>query len=231
MFERFTDRARRVIVLAQAHAQALQHNYIGTEHLLLGMLEEAEGIAGRALAANGITLADTIVKLEAGLNTPSGHIPYTPRAKKVLELGLREALQLGHNYIGTEHILLGLLRDGGGRGAELVGNSTVLRNHVLELLGQQLEAAKKKLLHVHITGLREPDEQWLKMRAILDACKAASVDTPLVVQNFFVDAGSDGPVVDLQPLATDWKNGSATGLELDLAKLPAGVTKLRFYLS
>jgi ATP-dependent Clp protease ATP-binding subunit ClpA len=229
VFERFTDRARRVMVLAQAHAQALQHNYIGTEHLLLGMLEEAEGIAGRALAAHGITMADTMLRLESGTTASSGHIPYTPRAKKVLELALREALQLGHNYIGTEHVLLGLLRDGGGKGAELVGNSAGLRSHVLALLGQQLEAAKKKLLH--ITGLREPDEQWLKMRAILDACKAAGVDTPIAVHNYLAGSETDGPVVDLQPLATDWKNGSATGLELDLAKLPDGVTKLRFYLS
>lgn len=229
MFERFTDRARRVMVLATAHAQALCHTYIGTEHLLLGMLEEAEGIAGRALAARGITLADTMLKIEAGIIGPAGHIPYTPRAKKVLELALREALLLGHNYIGTEHLLLGMMRDGTGKGADLIGDIPAVRAEVLGLLGRKLKEEKKRLLH--ITGIREPDEQWLKMRAILDACKDAHVDVPLAVQNFFAAGDENGPVVDLRQLTTDWQSGTATGLELDLAKLPAGVTKLRFYLS
>ncbi|HSO50883.1 MAG TPA: Clp protease N-terminal domain-containing protein, partial [Acidimicrobiia bacterium] len=118
MFERFTDRARRVVVLAQEEARLLNHNYIGTEHILLGLLNEGEGIAAQALESLDIDLAsvrEEVVKIIGqGQQSPSGHIPFTPRAKKVLELSLREALQLGHNYIGTEHILLGLIHEGEG---------------------------------------------------------------------------------------------------------------------
>ncbi|EPI48216.1 Clp amino terminal domain protein, partial [Gardnerella vaginalis JCP8151A] len=112
MFERFTDRARRVIVLAQEEARALQHNYIGTEHILLGLIREGEGIAAKALSAKGVDLDGTRKQVKEMIGTgtvsPNGHIPFTPHAKQVLELSLREALQLGHSYIGTEHILLGL---------------------------------------------------------------------------------------------------------------------------
>jgi Clp amino terminal domain, pathogenicity island component len=118
MFERFTDRARRVVVLAQEEARLLNHNYIGTEHILLGMLSEPDGVAGETLRSMGVSLDAARHEVEEiigqGQRAPTGHIPFTPRAKKVLELSLREALQLGHNYIGTEHILLGLLREGGG---------------------------------------------------------------------------------------------------------------------
>jgi ATP-dependent Clp protease ATP-binding subunit ClpC len=121
MFERFTDRARRVVVLAQEEARILNHDYIGTEHLLLGLVHEGEGVAARALTSLGISLHGVREQVEEiigpGKSAPSGHIPFTPRAKKVLELSLREALQLGHNYIGTEHILLGLIREGEGVGA------------------------------------------------------------------------------------------------------------------
>ena len=110
MFERFTDRARRVVVLAQEEARMLNHNYIGTEHLLLGLVHEGEGIAARALESLGITLNSVREQVQdiigPGANAPSGHIPFTPRAKKVLELSMREAIQLNHGYIGTEHILL-----------------------------------------------------------------------------------------------------------------------------
>src|SRR5947209_3701811 len=116
MFERFTDRARRVVVLAQEEARMLNHNYIGTEHILLGLIHEGEGVAAKALESLGISLEAVRSQVEEiigqGGSSPSGHIPFTPRAKKVLELSLREALQLGHNYIGTEHILLGLIREG-----------------------------------------------------------------------------------------------------------------------
>src|SRR3984957_10040789 len=116
MFERFTDRARRVVVLAQEEARMLNHNYIGTEHILLGLIHEGEGVAAKALESLGISLEAVRQQVEEiigqGQQAPSGHIPFTPRAKKVLELSLREALQLGHNYIGTEHILLGLIREG-----------------------------------------------------------------------------------------------------------------------
>ncbi|NEG69360.1 ATP-dependent Clp protease ATP-binding subunit [Bifidobacterium choloepi] len=124
MFERFTDRARRVIVLAQEEARALQHNYIGTEHLLLGLIREGEGVAAKALASKGVTLEDTrkqvVEMIGKGTAAPNGHIPFTPHAKQVLELSLREALQLGHSYIGTEHILLGLIREGEGVGTQVL---------------------------------------------------------------------------------------------------------------
>src|SRR6185312_9129351 len=124
MFERFTDRARRVVVLAQEEARMLNHNYIGTEHILLGLIHEGEGVAAKALESLGISLEGVRQQVEEiigqGQQAPSGHIPFTPRAKKVLELSLREALQLGHNYIGTEHILLGLIREGEGVAAQVL---------------------------------------------------------------------------------------------------------------
>jgi ATP-dependent Clp protease ATP-binding subunit ClpC len=134
VFERFTDRARRVVVLAQEEARALDHNYIGTEHILLGLIHEGEGVAVSALEALRISPADIRADLQAiigrGDQAPVGNIPFTPRAKKVLELSLREALQLGHNYIGTEHILLGLVREGEGVGAEVLAK----RGATLELV-------------------------------------------------------------------------------------------------
>ena len=142
MFERFTDRARRVVVLAQDEARALNHNYIGTEHLLLGLIHEGEGVAAKALESMDVTLdkarAQVVEIIGEGQSAPSGHIPFTPRAKKVLELSLREALQLSHNYIGTEHILLGLLREGEGVAVQTLGNLDVdlaaLRQAVMQLL-------------------------------------------------------------------------------------------------
>ncbi len=124
MFERFTDRARRVVVLAQEEARMLNHNYIGTEHILLGLIHEGEGVASKALEQLGISLENVREQVQEiigqGQQAPTGHIPFTPRAKKVLELSLREALQLGHNYIGTEHILLGLIREGEGVAAQVL---------------------------------------------------------------------------------------------------------------
>jgi ATP-dependent Clp protease ATP-binding subunit ClpA len=124
MFERFTDRARRVVVLAQEEARMLNHNYIGTEHILLGLAHEGEGVAAKALEGLGIHLEAVRQQVEQiigkGQQAPSGHIPFTPRAKKVLELSLRESLQLGHDYIGTEHILLGLIREGDGVAAQVL---------------------------------------------------------------------------------------------------------------
>src|SRR3978361_566242 len=142
MFERFTDRARRVVVLAQEEARMLNHNYIGTEHILLGLIHEGEGVAAKALESLGISLDAVRQQVEEiigqGQQEPSGHIPFTPRAKKVLELSLREALQLGHNYIGTEHILLALSREGGGVAAHgLVkpgAAPTRVRQQVIQLL-------------------------------------------------------------------------------------------------
>ncbi|MGH9022194.1 MAG: Clp protease N-terminal domain-containing protein, partial [Acidimicrobiia bacterium] len=142
MFERFTDRARRVVVLAQEEARLLNHNYIGTEHILLGLIREGEGVAAKALESLGISLEVVRAQVEEiigqGSSTPSGHIPFTPRAKKVLELSLREALQLGHNYIGTEHILLGLIREGEGVAAQVLvklgADLSRVRQQVIQLL-------------------------------------------------------------------------------------------------
>jgi ATP-dependent Clp protease ATP-binding subunit ClpC len=142
MFERFTDRARRVVVLAQEEARMLNHAHIGTEHLLLGLVHEGQGVAARALEALGISLEAVRREVEEvigrGERPPAGHIPFTPRAKKVLELSLRESTQLGHEYIGTEHILLGLLREGEGVAAQvLVKMGTDLnrvRQQVIEVL-------------------------------------------------------------------------------------------------
>ena len=142
MFERFTDRARRVVVLAQEEARLLNHSYIGTEHILLGLIHEGEGVAAKALEALGISLEAVRAQVEEiigqGGSSPSGHIPFTPRAKKVLELSLREALQLGHNYIGTEHILLGLIREGEGVAAQVLvklgADLGRVRQQVIQLL-------------------------------------------------------------------------------------------------
>ena len=151
MFERFTDRARRVGVLAQEEARMLNHNYIGTEHILLGLIHEGEGVAAKGLEALGISLEGVRAQVEEiigqGQQAPSGHIPFTPRAKKVLELSLREALQLGHNYIGTEHILLGLIREGEGVAAQVLvklgADLNRVRQQVIQLLSgyQGKEAA------------------------------------------------------------------------------------------
>jgi len=151
VFERFTDRARRVVVLAQEEARLLNHNYIGTEHILLGLLNEGEGIAAQALESLDIDLAsvrDEVVKIIGqGQQSPSGHIPFTPRAKKVLELSLREALQLGHNYIGTEHILLGLIREGEGVAAQ-----------VLQQLGAELQKVRQTVIQL-LSGPGGSEEQ------------------------------------------------------------------------
>ncbi|RNL81219.1 ATP-dependent Clp protease ATP-binding subunit [Nocardioides marmorisolisilvae] len=153
MFERFTDRARRVVVLAQEEARMLSHNYIGTEHILLGLIHEGDGIAAKALESLGISLEGVRAQVEEiigqGQQAPSGHIPFTPRAKKVLELSLREALQLGHNYIGTEHILLGLIREGEGVAAQVLqklgADLNRVRQQVIQLLsgyqGKEAQAA------------------------------------------------------------------------------------------
>src|SRR5436309_222305 len=141
MFERFTDRARRVVVLAQEEARMLNHNYIGTEHILLGLIHEGEGVAAKALESLSISLDGVREQVQEiigqGQQAPSGHIPFTPRAKKVLELSLREALQLGHNYIGTEHILLGLIREGEGVAAQ-----------VLQKLGADLNRVRQQVIQL-----------------------------------------------------------------------------------
>jgi ATP-dependent Clp protease ATP-binding subunit ClpC len=149
MFERFTDRGRRVVVLAQEEARMLDHDYIGTEHILLGLIHEGEGVAARALESLGISLEAVRQQVEEivgrGEQPSPGHMQFTPRAKKVLELSLREAQELGHNYIGTEHILLGLLREGEGVAAQVLvklgADLSRVRQQVIQLLaGYQAEA-------------------------------------------------------------------------------------------
>ena len=148
MFERFTDRARRVVVLAQEEARMLNHNYIGTEHILLGLIHEGEGVAAKALESMNISLEGVRAQVEEiigqGQQAPSGHIPFTPRAKKVLELSLREALQLGHNYIGTEHILLGLIREGEGVAAQVLVKLGADLNRVRQTVIQLLSGYQGK---------------------------------------------------------------------------------------
>ncbi len=175
MFERFTDRARRVVELAQEEARILNHGYIGTEHILLGLIHEGGGVAAKALESLGIRLEAVRQQVEEiigqGQQAPSGHIPFTPRAKKVLELAHREARALGHGYIGTEHILLGLIREGGGVAAE-----------VLVKLGADLNRVRQQviqLLHGHegndVTG--EGTRRGKRARARLLDDALARVDS------------------------------------------------------
>jgi ATP-dependent Clp protease ATP-binding subunit ClpA len=179
MFERFTDRARRVIVLAQEEARLLNHNYIGTEHLLLGLAHEGQGVAAKALELLGIRVEGLRSQVEQvigqGQRAPTGHIPFTPRAKKVLELSLREAKQLGHNYIGTEHLLLGLIREGEGVAAQVLvklgADLSRVRQQVIQLLsgsasGPEAEAvAGTRLVHMTVPeDLREAEEQLAEVR-------------------------------------------------------------------
>ena len=153
LFSRFTDRARKVVTLAQEEARQINHNYIGTEHLLLGLLAEGEGVGALALKALGISLdqirKDVVSKIGTGSSTPRGPIPFTPRAKKTLELSLREALLLGHNYIGTEHLILALLKEGAGVASQVLQARGVddeeLREEVLKLLSGYAPPTKKPI--------------------------------------------------------------------------------------
>jgi ATP-dependent Clp protease ATP-binding subunit ClpA len=184
MFERFTDRARRVVVLAQDEARRLDHNYIGTEHILLGLIRyigtehillglirEGEGVAAKALESLGISLDVVRQQVEEiigqGQQAPSGHIPFTPRAKKVLELSLREALQLGHNHIGTEHILLGLIREGDGVAGQVLvklgADLNRVRQQVIQLREPAPETEAQDLLDA-VEDLLTAVEKWVGTR-------------------------------------------------------------------
>jgi ATP-dependent Clp protease ATP-binding subunit ClpA len=166
MFERFTNRARHVVVLSQEEARLLSHNYIGTEHILLGLLGEPESIGGQVLAGFGLTLdgvrGEVVEKIGRGKSAPAGHIPFTPRAKKTLELSLREALSIKHNYIGTEHILLGLIREGEGVAAQ------ILRDHadLLEIRAAVLNAVSATDPGEEGEGSEETNAvlRWLRQR-------------------------------------------------------------------
>jgi ATP-dependent Clp protease ATP-binding subunit ClpA len=177
VFERFTDQARRVVVYAQEEAQLLHHHYVGTEHLLLGLAHDGQGVAARALELLGIRLEAVRSQVEAivgrGQQAPSGHVLFTPRAKKVLELSLREALQLGHNYIGTEHLLLGLIQEGEGVAAQVLvtlgGDLSRVRQQVFLVLsghaGVVETGARTRLVRMTVPDdLREAEEQLARVR-------------------------------------------------------------------
>jgi ATP-dependent Clp protease ATP-binding subunit ClpC len=177
MFERFTERARHSVVLAQVQARRLNHGYVGTEHLLLGLLAESEGLAARILDEVGVGIADVEADIEQIIGrgeeaAPAGHIPFTPHAKKVLELSLRAALQLGHNYIGTEHILLGIIREGEGVAAQ------ILAKHP----GLTLEEARKRVIVAELREDRPAPRQPVRTpaaEAILQAAQRLAEDTPV----------------------------------------------------
>ena len=195
VFERFTDRARRVIPLAQEEARRLNHNYIGTEHLLLGLLAEGEGVAAKALEGLGISLEAVRVQVQEiigqGQAAPTGHIPFTPRAKKVLELSLREALQLGHSYIGTEHILLGLIREGEGVAVQVLATFDAdyarVREQVLRLLtgGSEEAAAETRLVRLAVpVDLVDAAEQLAEVRRQKEAAiEAGDFDTAAALRD------------------------------------------------
>ncbi len=203
MFERFTDRARRVVVLAQEEARMLNHNYIGTEHILLGLIHEGEGVAAKALESLGISLEAVRQQVEEiigqGQQAPSGHIPFTPRAKKVLELSLREALQLGHNYIGTEHILLGLIREGDGVAAQVLtklgADLNRVRQQVIALLHER-QSEGRETVHAELwAGLADGSE-----RRLLSALQAgvSAIESRLAVIEQRVGTGPDVSDLDQQ---------------------------------
>jgi len=177
MFQQFTDRARRVVVLAQEEARLLNHDYLGTEHLLLGLAHEGQGVAAKALELLGIRLEAIRSQVEEivgqGQRAPSGHIPFTPRAKKVLELSLRESKQLGHNYIGTEHILLGLVREGEGVAAQVLvklgADLSRVRQQVVQLLSgsagdPEVAAGTRPVPMTAPDELREAGERLAEVR-------------------------------------------------------------------
>lgn len=204
MFERFTDRARRVVVLAQEESQRLSHNYIGSEHLLLGLLAEREGVAARALESLNVTLTAAREQVEEiigpGQQTPRGHIPFTPRAKKILELALREALTMGSEVIDTEHLLLGLIDEGDGVGAQILqqrgATAQAVREAVARLISADPEAAE-------VTGPGSEPRAVSVGRRVLTRVDAltevkdllASIDRRLsaIERHLGIDAGREEP--------------------------------------
>lgn len=204
MFERFTDRARRVVVLAQEESQRLSHNYIGSEHLLLGLLAEREGVAARALESLNVTLTAAREQVEEiigpGQQTPRGHIPFTPRAKKILELALREALTMGSEVINTEHLLLGLIDEGDGVGAQILqrlgATAQAVREAVARLISADPEAAE-------VTGPGSEPRAVSVTRRVLTRVEAltevkdllASIDRRLsaIERHLGIDAGQEEP--------------------------------------
>ena len=186
MFERFTERARQVVVLAQEEARILKHNYIGTEHILLGLLREEEGLAARVLESLDITVervrAQVVRIVGSGEEVTSGQIPFTPRAKKVLELALREALSLGHNYIGTEHILLGLVRENEGVAARILldfdADSEKIRNEVIRMLSGPVAGSARVARAVSRARARSPPSCSTSSAATSPSSRARASSIP-----------------------------------------------------
>jgi ATP-dependent Clp protease ATP-binding subunit ClpA len=182
MFERFTDRARRVVVLAQEEARMLNHNYIGTEHILLGLIHEGEGVAAKALESLGIALEGVRQQVEEiigqGQQAPSGHIPFTPRAKKVLELSLREALGFGHNYIGTEHILLGVVREGEGVAMAVLDGRGATGPNIRSMIQAALTQAEAAKAAVEV-AVAEADRRTAGAEAVIAAARQLAGDGPM----------------------------------------------------
>ena len=200
MFERFTDRARRVVVLAQEEARTLNHDYIGTEHLLLGLIHEGQGVAAKALESLGISDEAVTQRIDeiVGRGTKparSGHIPFTARAKKSLELSLREALQLGHNYIGTEHILLGLIREGEGPGAQVLTGLNADLDTVRERVVELVRGHQGK----ELPGLRSGKGGRVKRRMLAEIlAHVQSIDSRLSAVEQRVGIGPDLSDLDKQ---------------------------------
>jgi ATP-dependent Clp protease ATP-binding subunit ClpA len=229
MFERFTNSARHVVVIAQEEARGLQHNYIGTEHILLGLLAEHEGVAARVLGRFGISLTgareDVRHIIGTGKGQMSGHIPFTPRAKKTLELSLREALQLNHNYIGTEHILLGVIREGDGVGAQIIkehADLLAVRSAVLDVVpaGQAQAARGRRWLRRlvgAVSGEHGEPEEATELRttpaadtSLNEAARLAGPD-PVGSHHLLLAALADPDTAAARALA-------ALGVDLDQAR-------------
>jgi len=215
MFERFTNRARQVVVRSQEEARRLRHNYIGTEHLLLGLLAESGGAAADGLKKLGVTLdaarleVEKIIGLGEQGKVSSGHIPFTPRTKKVLELSLREALQLGNNYIGTQHLLLGLLREGEGVGVQILVRRGVdlqaLRATVISL-GPQQETEVESSLHLPLSPRRvAPPEIMAALQDIAD--RLSAIEAHLGITKAGPDQATSAPGAKAETEAED--QGSA----------------------
>jgi hypothetical protein len=262
MFERFTDKARRAVVLAQEEARLLRHDHIGTEHLLLGLLRESDSAAASALSSVGVGLAaarERVEAREAPGPAPSGagttrHIPFTPQAKRTLELALREALELGHDYIGTGHILLGLVRDPGCMGAsillELGADQATIRQRVIELrpagepsptrrpraqprlpleTGRRIDALLTRLAAVERFAGLTPDLTDLDVElARLRREKESAIDAKDFRLAEVLSDAETGLLVDKDRRATEWRAGPS--LAAQVAELRAEVERLNAVL-
>jgi ATP-dependent Clp protease ATP-binding subunit ClpC len=209
MFERFTDRARRVLVLAQEEARLLDHNFIGTEHLLLGLISERDGVAAQALGAMGITLDRVRERVQetiglSALGSERGQPPFTPRAKKVLELSLREALELGSSYIGPEHILLGIVREGEGVAAQ-----------VLQSLGADLPGVRRQVNGLLADGPSE-DAPMSGPRPFCPRCHAS---IELVARYRRMQIEPEGGAEDGEPLSVEVVSCGQCGTALHMFRL------------